>query len=168
MVEKINMPEEPLVSIVLGGPPRGKGRPRFRVVKPKGRPEFVHVYTDADTVAYEEALAEVGREAMAAASLVSDPFDGPLTVFVEAFFPIPESWSNKKKAAAAAGEIFHTSKPDGDNVFKVVGDSLNKICWVDDSQIVMSQVLKAYSDFARLRVTVWAWDDVGPTEPELI
>lgn len=168
MVEKINMADEPLVSILLPGAPRGKGRPRFRVVKPRGKPEFVHVYTDAETLAYEAALAAVGREAMAAASLVSDPFDGPLTVFVEAFMPIPESWSLKKKAAAAAGDISPTSKPDGDNIFKIVGDSLNKICWLDDSQIIMSQVLKQYSDFPRLRVSVWNWNDVPAAEPELL
>lgn len=162
------MADDPLVTIVLGGAPRGKGRPRFRVVKPRNKPEFVHVYTDAETVAYEAELATAGREAMAAASLVSDPFDGPLTVFVEAFFPIPESWSNKKKAAAAAGEVFHMSKPDGDNVFKAVGDSLNKICWVDDSQIIMSQIVKLYSDFPRVRISVWAWNDVPAAEPELL
>lgn len=162
------MSDEPLVSILLAGPPRGKGRPRFRVVKPRGKPEFVHVYTDSETLAYESDLAAAGREAMAAASLVSDPFDGPLTVFVEAFFPIPESWSIKKKMAAAAGEVFHMSKPDGDNVFKAVGDSLNKICWLDDSQIVMSQIVKLYSDFPRLRVSVWAWNDLSPLEPELL
>lgn len=158
------MTGEPLVTILLPQAPRGKGRHRSRVVTPKFKRPFVHQYSDPETVAYEAELAAVGREAMGGLS----PFEGPLTVFVEAFFPIPESWSNKKRAAAAAGEIFHTSKPDGDNVFKAVGDSLNKICWLDDSQIVMSQALKVYSDFPRVRVTVWAWDDIGPTEPEFI
>jgi Holliday junction resolvase RusA-like endonuclease len=158
------MAGEPLVSILLPGDPRGKGRPRFRIVKPRGRPQFVTVYTDRETGLYEEALARCGRVAMGALA----PLDGPLTCFAEAFMPIPESWSNKKKAAAAAGDVFHVSKPDGDNIAKCVGDALNKICWVDDSQIVMWQVLKVYSDFPRLRVSVWAWDDVGPAEPELI
>lgn len=162
------MADEPLVSILLAGPPRGKGRPRFRIVQPKGKPQFVTVYTDSDTVAYEEALADAGREAMASGGLITDPFDGPLTVFVEAFLPIPESWSLKKKAAAIAGDISPTSKPDGDNIFKSVGDSLNKICWLDDSQIVMSQVLKQFSDFPRLRVSIWKWNDIGAAEPELL
>lgn len=158
---------DPLVMVLLPGAPRGKGRPRFRIVKPKFKPQFVTVYTDRETEDYENALKAVGVDAMAASSLVSDPFDGPLTVFVEAFVPIPESWSLKKKAAAAAGDIFPTSKPDGDNYAKCVGDALNKVVWQDDSQIIMWQILKLYSDFPRLRVSVWAWDDVGPQEPEL-
>lgn len=162
------MADEPLVTIVLGGAPRGKGRPRFRVVKPRNKPEFVHVYTDAETLAYEADLAAAGREAMAASGLIADPFDGPLTCFVEAFVPIPESWSAKKKAAAAAGDISPTSKPDGDNYAKIAGDALNKIVWVDDSQIIMWQVLKQYGDFPRLRVSVWNWNDVPAVEPELL
>lgn len=156
---------DPLVTILLPGDPRGKGRPRFRIIRPKGGgAPFASVYTDAETAAYEHALARCGRVAMGAAA----PFPGPLTCFAEAFMPIPESWSNKKKAAAAAGDVFHVSKPDGDNIAKCVGDALNKIAWVDDSQIVMWQVLKTYSDFPRLRVSVWGWDDVGPQEPEMI
>lgn len=162
------MADEPLVTILLAGAPRGKGRPRFRIVQPKGKPQFVTVYTDSETVAYEEALAGAGREAMAGAGLIPDPFDGPLTCSVEAFVPIPESWSAKKKAAAVAGDIAPTSKPDGDNYAKCVGDALNKICWLDDSQIIMWQILKQYSDFPRLRVSVWKWNDIPAAEPELI
>lgn len=162
------MADEPLVTILLAGDPRGKGRPRFRIVKPKFKPQFVTVYTDSDTVAYEDALAEVGREAMAAASLVADPFDGPLTCFAEAFMPIPPSWSLKKQAAAVAGEIFPTGKPDGDNIAKCVGDALNGIVWRDDAQIIMWQILKQYSDYPRLRISVWAWNDLPAMEPELL
>lgn len=154
---------DPLVSILLPGAPRGKGRPRFRMVAPKGKRPFASVYTDAETAAYEAALAQVGAIAWRA-----PPLETALTVFAEAFMPIPISWSQKKQAAAVAGEIFPTSKPDGDNIAKCVGDALNKIVWADDSQIIMWQVLKVYSDFPRLRVSVWAWDDIGPAEPELI
>lgn len=161
------MTDEPLVSVLLPGAPRGKGRPRFRVVKPKKGGEFVSVYTDGDTLAYEADLAAAGREAMAANGLVVDPFDGPLTCFVEAFVPIPESWSAKKKAAAVAGDISPTSKPDGDNYAKIAGDALNGIFWVDDSQIIMWQVLKQYSDFPRLRVSIWLWNDVASPVQEL-
>ncbi len=162
------MADEPLVSVLLPGVPMGKKRHRARAVVPKNGRPWVQTYPDPDGVAYEADLAEAGRKAMAASSLVSDPFDGPLTCFVEAFVPIPASWSMKKQAAAAAGEIFPTGKPDGDNYAKIAGDALNKICWVDDSQIIMWQVLKLYSDFPRLRVSVWNWNDLGPQEPELL
>lgn len=155
---------DPLVSIMLPGDPRGKGRPRFRIVKPKGKPQFVTVYTDAETTAYESALAREGALAWGA----RPPLDGALTVFAEAFMPIADSWTKAKRAAALAGEIFPVGKPDGDNIAKCVGDALNKIIWLDDSQIVMWQVLKTYSDFPRLRVSVWEWNDVPDTEPDLL
>jgi Holliday junction resolvase RusA-like endonuclease len=162
------MADEPLVSVLLAGPPMGKKRHRSRVVIQKRGKPWVQQYPDPAGVAYEADLAAAGREAMKATGLVSDPFDGPLTCFVEAFVPIPASWPAKKRAAAAAGEIFPTSKPDGDNYAKIAGDALNGVCWVDDSQIIMWQVLKLYSDFPRLRVSVWAWDDLGPAESSLV
>ena len=58
------MNDDPVVTMMLPGAPRGKGRPRFRIIKPKGRPQFVSVYTDAETAEYEASLAAVGREAM--------------------------------------------------------------------------------------------------------
>lgn len=155
---------DPLVTFTVPIAPRGKGRHRSRIVMPKFKKPFVHQYSDPETVAYESAVAAAGRLAMGSWA----PFPGPLTVFVEAFFAIPASWPSRKRAQAAAGEIFHTSKPDGDNVFKAIGDALNGVCWVDDSQIVMSQALKLYSDYPRVRVSVWNWDDAAPAEPDLI
>lgn len=158
------MSGEPLVSILLPLTPRGKGRPRFRIIRPKGGgAPFASVYTDGETLAYEAALAQVG-----AAAWRKPPLDEALTVFVEAFMPIPPSWSQRKQAAAVAGEIFPIGKPDGDNLQKCCGDALNKIVWTDDSIIVMWQCLKLYSDFPRLRVSVWLWNDIPAAEPELI
>jgi Holliday junction resolvase RusA-like endonuclease len=157
------MADEPLVSVLLPGDPVPKGRPRFRIVKPRGRPQFVTVYTEAATVAYEKALAAEGQIAMAGRK----PLDVALSVTVEAFIGIPASWSAKKRAAALAGDIHATSRPDSDNYLKVI-DGLNGIVWTDDSLIVAMQVFKRYADFPRLRVSVWAWDDIPAAEPELL
>lgn len=161
------MADEPLVTVLLPGPPMGKKRHRSRVVIPRAGKPWVQQYPDPDGVAYEADLAAAGREAMAATGLITDPFDGPLTCFVEAFVAIPVSWSKKDHAAAVAGDIAPTSKPDGDNYAKTAGDALNKIVWLDDSQIIMWQILKQYSDFPRLRVSVWKWNDIPASEPEL-
>lgn len=156
---------DPLVSVELSGPPRGKGRPRFRVIRPKsGAAPFASVYTDADTAAYERLLAAEGRNAMAGRPAL----DEALTVMVDAFMPVPESWSMRKRIAAISGEIHHIGKPDLDNISKIALDSLNKIVWTDDSRIVVLQTFKRYSAEPGLRVSVWAWDDVGPAEPDLI
>jgi Holliday junction resolvase RusA-like endonuclease len=155
---------EPLVSFTVLGIPVPKGRPRFRIVKPRGKPQFVTVYSPSETVAYEKLVADGAWVAMG----VRAPLEGALTVLVEAFMPVPASWSKKRQAAALAGEVHHVSKPDCDNLGKISADSVNKIVFVDDSQIVSMTVIKTYAEVPRLRVTVWAFDDVEPEQKEMI
>jgi Holliday junction resolvase RusA-like endonuclease len=40
----------------------------------------------------------------------------------------------------------HTAKPDGDNLAKQIGDALNRIAWMDDSQIADVRVTKIWGD----------------------
>jgi len=155
---------DPVVSIILLGDPVAKGRPRFRIVQPRGRPQFVTVYTDSITAAYERALAAVAVLAMAGRK----PLGVALSVTVDAFVPIPGSWSNKKRAAAAAGEIHAITRPDGDNYLKIALDGCNGIVWTDDSIIVAKQVFKRYAESPRLEISVWEFDDIGDAEPELL
>lgn len=124
---------QPIV-ISLPGIPRGKGRPRF--VRATGR-----TYTPADTVNYEGALR------LAAASVMAGhpPLDGALAVMMVAEFPVPQSWSKKKQAAAMAGEIKPTGKPDADNLIKTL-DAFNAVVWRDDAQIVDARITKRYSE----------------------
>lgn len=154
----------PLVMVTLDGPPVGKGRPRFRIVKPKFKPQFVTVYTDGQTAAYEARLGAEGRKVMAGRR----PLETALTVMVDVFVEVPASWSARKRAAATAGDIPAISRPDTDNYAKIALDGLNKIVWADDSLIVMLQTHKRYDDWPRLRVSVWNWDDIGDAEPTLI
>lgn len=139
--------------IELPGIPRGKGRPRFRVIG-TGKRSFVSTYTDAETRKYEDRLKAAGAAQMA----MDAPYDCPLSVRVEAFMPIPASWSVKKRASAANGEIMPTTKPDADNIVKML-DALNGVVWRDDSLIVSLFVIKRYSVTPLLRIGVWRWFD---------
>lgn len=143
------------------GAPRGKGRPRTRVIG-----EFATVFTDKKTRDYENQLKAAGIKAMAG----REPLDEPVSVVVHAFMPVPDSWSAKKRAAALAGEIMPTSAPDIDNISKMV-DGLNHypprhkgdrekrpIIWRNDAQIISMQAMKVYSDQPRLEITVWRWN----------
>jgi Holliday junction resolvase RusA-like endonuclease len=142
-----------LLTLELPGAPRGKGRPRFRVIG-HGKKQFVSTYTDAETRKYEERLKAVGTARMG----MGEPFDCPLSVKVEALTPIPASWSLKKQASAAAGELCPTGKPDADNIAKLV-DALNGVVWRDDSAIVSMLIVKRYSLTPLLRIGVWKWFD---------
>lgn len=142
-----------LFGLELPGPPRGKGRPRFRIIG-KGKSQFVSTYTDAETRKYEDRLKVAAASQMG----MGEPFDCPLSVKVEAFMPIPGSWSLKKQASAADGAIMPTTKPDADNIVKML-DALNKVVWRDDSAIVSLVVVKRYSVLPLLRIGVWRWFD---------
>lgn len=138
-----------MIVVVLPGDPIGKGRPRFRVVKPRSGPSFASVYTDAKTKAYEKALGWQAKIAMRGKS----PMAGPLKAVVTASFGVPVSWSNKKRDAALAGTVRPTGKPDIDNVFKTI-DAFNGIVFEDDSQVVEVAVTKIYAEVPSLRIEI--------------
>lgn len=141
-----------LISIILLGSPHGKGRPRFRVIG-SGKRQFVSTYTDPETRKYEDRLRSTGIAQMGFAP----PFDFPLSVRVTALMGIPQSWSAKKQASAANGEIMPVGKPDGDNICKIALDALNGVVWRDDSLIVSLHVMKRYSTTPSLQIGVWRW-----------
>jgi Holliday junction resolvase RusA-like endonuclease len=130
------------VVIEVLGEPKGKGRPRF--VRATG-----HAYTPAKTSSYEALLRHEAALAMAG----SPPITGPVGVTVSAHFGVPQSWSAKKRAAALSDNIRPTTKPDWDNLAKML-DALNGVVWVDDKQVVHGTILKFYSGRPRLIVSV--------------
>lgn len=142
---------EPYVLIVLNGPPVGKGRPRARIVRPRGGVQFISFYPDKDTEAYEKRLADAARVVMAGRQMLEEP----LGVVVDAFVPIPVSWPRRDREAALAGRLC-PGKPDADNYLKIV-DALNGVVWRDDSLIVRAVVTKVYSGEPRLVIAVHRW-----------
>lgn len=161
---------EPYVIIELPWPVDGQGRTR---AAGKGRPKFsmhggfARVYTPAKTRAFESAIKDAAMTAMAAKGLL--PLNEALGVEVLALMPIPESWSVKKRAAAIAGDIMPTTKPDWENIGKLLdganhypplfkGDKKKyPIIWQDDSNIVSAHVLKFYSIDPKLVIKVFRW-----------
>ncbi len=70
--------------------------------------------------------------------------DKPLSVYIEAWFPIPKSTSKAKSQDMLYHRILPTKKPDADNVAKAICDALNGVAWNDDAQIVTLTVIKRY------------------------
>lgn len=144
-----------MIRIVLAGEPIGKGRPRF--VRATGR-----TYTPEQTASFENKLALQASLAMRGRALLT----GAVAIDVVAFRSVPASWSAKKRAAALNGALQPIGKPDWDNLAKCVGDALNKVVWLDDSQIVRGRLEKKYSDQPRLEIVVTSLDSneqVGKT-----
>lgn len=122
-----------MIRFTVPGVPQGKGRPR--ITTRNGSPR---AFTPQKTVAYEGLIALAAQHVMDGAS----PLTGPVALSIVAWFPIPASWSKKRKAEAR----HHTSKPDADNIAKAVGDGLNGVAWLDDSQVASCTIEKRYGD----------------------
>jgi len=73
-----------------------------------------------------------------------EPLSGPVYLSVTATFPIAKSWPVQKKQLAETGFLWHTARPDSDNILKIVCDALNEILWLDDSQICLAKISKKY------------------------
>lgn len=135
------------VAFVVPGVPVGKGRPRFA-----RRGNFVSTYTDSKTASYENLVKVKAEQAMIGRAL----FEGAVYIHIALFITPPESWSQKKKNAALAGDIYPTVKPDWDNCGKGICDAINEIVFKDDKQVVDAHVIKRYAETARAVVEVTA------------
>lgn len=92
----------------------------------------------------------IAAEAMAGAA----PIEAPVAVTITAVWPWPKSMSDKKKMLA--GAHYKVSKPDADNIAKLVGDALNGIVWRDDALVARLNVQKQYGIVPATHVTVEA------------
>ena len=133
------------ITIELAGEPKGKGRVRHT--------RSGIAFTPASTRSYETALRWAAEVAMKG----KKPLTGPLSLVVEAFLPVPRSWSQKKQRMAIAGLVRPIRPPDLNNIIKST-DALNAITWCDDTQVVDVRASKRYSDRPRLVLTVMSLD----------
>ena len=126
------------------GEPQGKGRPRFST-----RGGFVKTYTPEKTASYENFVKVCYLNKYKGQKL-----DGEIIAEIIAYFPIPKSFSKKKRTEAIEGKIMPTKKPDTDNIAKTILDSLNGIAFEDDKQVVALLVKKLYGEDAKVVVVL--------------
>lgn len=135
---------EPLTICLLGAP-QGKGRARaFR------RGSHIGHYTPEKTRTYEGMI----RTAAAVELVGRAAFDEPLEFTLRAVFPVPASWSERKRQQAIVGEIKPGKKPDLDNIAKAWNDALNGVAYRDDSLICRMTLDKRYGPQPLVVVTV--------------
>jgi len=76
-------------------------------------------------------------------------FAGPLHVGVIATYPRP-----KKHKPGKLWPEWKSSRPDIDNILKLVADGLNGVAWYDDAQIVSVSGNKIYGDTPGLSIEI--------------
>ena len=129
------------------GRPQGKARARTFY---DGRAGKMRSVTPESTKSYEELIrwsfkAQGGK------------YGGNTSAFrveISARYEVPQSWSKKKRAAALAGEIQPQTKPDCDNLVKVVLDALNGVAYNDDRQVIYVACRKKYAEEGSVLVKI--------------
>ena len=139
--------EEPVTSIRFSVPGKPFGKQRPRVVH---NGSFSKAYTPKETVNLVRLMYS-----NAARGRMFRPGE-MLDVRIIAYYEIPKSVSKKKRKAMLEHRIRPTSKPDVDNIEKIICDSLNLVAYHDDSAIVDAQVRKFYAEIPRVDVTIRA------------
>ena len=137
------------IAFTVPGQPVAKGRAKF---SRKGA--FVRAYTPEKTANYEGLVAYSCAQAMGG----MEPLAGPLSIDLAVGVQIPVSWSKKRQAAAEAGHVRPTKKPDLDNIVKSICDGLNAVAYADDAQIVAMSVRKFYTHTPGVRVVLRVQD----------
>ena len=118
--------------IVVEGTIKGKARPR---VTKKGI-----TYTPKDTVNYENWVKLCYQQQ-------DNRFiEGPIRARIIVYYKIPKSYTKKRVQAIREGLEYPCKKPDIDNCIKIILDSLNRIAYKDDSQIVEVIAVKKWTE----------------------
>jgi Holliday junction resolvase RusA-like endonuclease len=158
-------------------PPKAQKRAKSRgfIIKGGGKKgqdiARAQTYTDEDQRTEQNRLMALMYEFRP-----PEPLQGPLLLGVKAYLPIPKSKPKKWQAAALAGEIRPTSRPDTDNLIKQIKDCANRAMWGDDCQVVeyLPGTGKYYDDGGgtRWEIEIITLDEYragrSPVHPELI
>lgn len=89
------------------------------------------------------------------------PLEKALKVKIFAYYEIPQSKSKKIKLDMLDDKLRPTIKPDTDNIAKSILDSLNKIAYLDDKQVVDLIVKKMYAEKPCVYVVI---EEINDTE----
>ena len=143
-------------TIIFFAPGIPKGQPRVRAFV-RGRHAGVY---DPGTADDFKAAIHIAAKRAFAVTYARPVFTGPVRVDCEFIFPRPKSHFNSKGQIKANAPVWHTQKPDRDNLDKAVLDTLTKVqAWTDDSQVCTGMLLKrwtALGEASGVQITITA------------
>ena len=84
------------------------------------------------------------------------PVDGPVSLKLVAVYPWPKTTTQKRRADPAGA--WKATKPDSDNIAKIVKDSMNNIVFADDAQCATVAIWKIFGERPGLTVVVESLD----------
>ena len=119
-----------ITTITIPGKPRPLKRAR--------RSANGGMYDPPENVAEKQRIAY----AVKAAAIDLTLADGPVKLTVFARFARPKAHRKANGTLRDSAPVYHTQKPDGSNILKLVEDALTGIAWRDDAQIWDATITK--------------------------
>ena len=104
-------------------------------------------FTPSKQANYMAVVRQYVDEAMRTGSIA--PIEGPIRMTVHAIYVMPASWPAKKR-----GAFYKTTKPDADNIAKLVKDACNRVAYRDDAQVAELIARKVYGQESSLLVKI--------------
>ena len=132
-------------TFTIPGEPKGKARHRIT--------KSGIAYIPKQTTSYENWVKQCYLD-----NYEQTDSKAEISVHITCFFAPPKSISKKKRQQMLSNKINVTKKPDCDNIAKIILDSLNKIAYHDDSQVVNLHVNKRYAELPYVHVEIY-YDD---------
>lgn len=129
-----------MAHFIIDGKPQGKARARTFYNPKLGR---VQSMTPENTVLYENFVKQCFMNQVTGERWFNKE---PLKMTIEAYFLIPASTTKRDRERIALGQLWPTKKPDADNIAKVICDALNGVAYGDDTQIIILEVLKDFTE----------------------
>ena len=133
-----------MTTFIFGDP---KGQPRARAFARKMGAKHVARMYDSDVADAWKRAVDLGIEReLKSAAVMPDPF-GAFDCKLTFFFRRPKSHYGKGGHVKASAPVCHVSKPDADNLAKLVLDRITRggRIWRDDSQVARLHVEKFWA-----------------------
>jgi Holliday junction resolvase RusA-like endonuclease len=133
-----------MTTFIFGDP---KGQPRARAFARKmGAKHVARMYDSDEADAWKRAVDLGIERELKSAAVMPDPF-GAFDCKLTFFFRRPKSHYGKAGHVKASAPVCHVSKPDADNLAKLVLDRITRggRIWRDDSQVARLRVEKFWA-----------------------
>ncbi len=133
-----------MITIQIPGKPIAKKRPKFF-----RRGNFVGAYNPQES--------EEGKWLWYARQQIPCKLSGPVSIKTVFYMPRPKSHygsGKNKNVLKNNAPSLHASKPDIDNLQKMIFDCLNGVAWDDDACVFESYGRKEYSSDPRTEIII--------------
>ena len=138
------------INFTLYRQPVPKQGDRSRHVAREGTKGFIQHYQPAKIRYERDALTLLAQEHRPA-----EIWTEPIIADIRFYFPWPKSISKKRKEAWIKADVgYKATRPDLDNLEKMLFDAMEGVIYKNDSQIVKKITSKGYSNTPKIMVTL--------------